>query len=172
MPLAQCIAYVSPEGRLSASDPFLLPTLTSSLYPRGIGGHSSPYSSNGSRSLTVAETAVYGSSGGNFSDPPRSPPGSGPSRLGSGISSPRRRTGQTLSARTAEGGQSFDPFRPLVRVSIPLFKPSEQESKILFFGVEDRGSCIPVRASLSIRSERSGPQTGWEARVGAPGGCR
>lgn len=55
-------------------------------------------------------------------------------RLGSGISSPRRRTGQTVSARTP-GGQSFDPFRPLVRVSIPLFKPSEQGSKI-----EDRAA--------------------------------
>src|SRR6266545_1276400 len=45
--------------------------------------------------------------------------------------------------RGRRGGQSFDPFRPLVRVSIPLFKPSEQGSKILFFGVEDRGSCKP-----------------------------
>src|SRR5215211_6291638 len=52
----------------------------------------------------------------------QSPPGSGPSRGPAGVGNPlpRRRTGQTVSARTPRGGQSFNPFRPLVRVSIPL----------------------------------------------------
>jgi hypothetical protein len=36
--------------------------------------------------------------------------------------------------RGRRGGQSFDPFRPLARVSIPLFKPSEQGRASSFWG--------------------------------------
>lgn len=54
----------------------------------------------------------------------------------SGYGNPEGRDGELARrlARGHRGGQSFDPFRPLVRVSIPLFKPSEQGSKILFWG--------------------------------------
>jgi hypothetical protein len=106
----------------------------------------------------------------------RSPPGSGPSRGPAGVGNLIAATANWADGQCAdtEGGQSFDPFRPLARVSIPLFKPSEQGSSIVFFGLQDGGSCSRTERCDSQgpgRVVRSNPRPLFVRRKIAPPAC-